>query len=646
MRWVTTASSSRDLVTRETGGNPFFAAEVLRHLAETGAISREDGRWVAKVDFASIGLPESVREVVDQRVRRLGEDAHRILTVASVIGRDFDLGLLARAAERDEDDVLDTLEEAAAAAVVAEVPGRAERFTFTHALFQHTLYDELSASRRSRAHRRVGELLESELGDDPGDHIGELAYHWVSGATPAEAGKAAAYADRAGKRALEALAPEEAIRWFRQAVDLLDRAPSHDPHQRLEAVVGLGDAQRQAGDPAYRETLLAAAAEAARLGDTRRLVAAALANQRGGWASNTGAVDAERIATLEQALGALAVGDSQARALLLATLAAELTFSGDLDRRRALAAEAESMARRLEDDATLLRVLNGTFVPLWVPDDFAANCRGLGGSAHARRPRRRSGRAVRGRPEPSVRDGVQRRPPGHRRGHRAHRVARRRHRPAIPHVARDLRAMLGGPARRRRRGSRPPGNGRAADRVREWSARCIHGVRREPAQHPVAPRTNGGDAPSHRAGRRRQPRGPCFPGRVRETLCECGRTGEAGPLLAAASSADFHDAAYDYIWLTNTTFWADSAAWLGDKSAAAVLFDRLAPYEPQGILSGATFTGTVGMYLARLAAVLGRLDEADDLFERTDARSARTRGTVLPGSQSGRVGATPRHARR
>ena len=113
---------------------------------------------------------------------------------------------------------------------------------------------------------------------------------------------------------------------------------------------------------------------------------------------------------------------------------------------------------------------------------------------------------------------------------------------------------------------------------------------------------------------------PAFQAVYAQTLCECGRTDEARPLLAAASAADFHDAAYDYIWLTNTTFWADSAAWLGDRSAAGVLFDRLAPYEPQGILSGATFTGTVGMYLARLAAVLGRLDDANDLFERTDAR--------------------------
>ncbi|MDP9182763.1 MAG: AAA family ATPase, partial [Actinomycetota bacterium] len=191
-------------VRRETDGNPFFTAEVLRHLSETGAIRQEAGRWVAAVALSSIGLPESVREVVGQRVRRLGDHVAHVLTMASVIGRDFGLAQLARVAERNEDDVLDALEEAARAAVVTEVKGRSERFTFTHALFQHTLYDELSASRRARTHRRIGELLEAECGDDPGDRIGELAHHWMAAATPAEAGKAAGYARRAGQRALDA----------------------------------------------------------------------------------------------------------------------------------------------------------------------------------------------------------------------------------------------------------------------------------------------------------------------------------------------------------------------------------------------------------------------------------------------------------
>ena len=191
--------------------------------------------------------------------------------------------------------MLDVLEEAASAQVVAEVEGRSERFTFTHALFQHTLYDALSASRRSRTHRRIGELLEAEFGDDPGERIGELAHHWVAATKPTDVAKAAEFARRAGEQALGLLAPDEASRWYRQALDLLDAEPRRDPHQRLDVLVGLGDAQRQAGDPGYRETLLEAAAEAAALGDTDRLVAAVLVNKRGGSASRAGALDMQSI---------------------------------------------------------------------------------------------------------------------------------------------------------------------------------------------------------------------------------------------------------------------------------------------------------------------------------------------------------------
>jgi len=84
---------------RETDGNPFFTTEMLRYLAETDAIRQEGSRWVAAVDLSSVGLPESVREVVGQRMRSLGTDAHQVLTVASVMGRDFDVAFLARAAK-------------------------------------------------------------------------------------------------------------------------------------------------------------------------------------------------------------------------------------------------------------------------------------------------------------------------------------------------------------------------------------------------------------------------------------------------------------------------------------------------------------------------------------------------------------------
>ena len=58
-------------VRRETDGNPFFATELLRHLAETGAVYLDpDGHWMPRAELADAGLPESVREVVGRRVAR------------------------------------------------------------------------------------------------------------------------------------------------------------------------------------------------------------------------------------------------------------------------------------------------------------------------------------------------------------------------------------------------------------------------------------------------------------------------------------------------------------------------------------------------------------------------------------------------
>jgi len=93
-------------VRRETDGNPFFTTELLRHLGESGLVHQDEaGRWVASDDLYEKGLPQSVREVVGQRVDRLGDEARRVLSQAAVIGRDFDIELLAQVAEIDEDDL-------------------------------------------------------------------------------------------------------------------------------------------------------------------------------------------------------------------------------------------------------------------------------------------------------------------------------------------------------------------------------------------------------------------------------------------------------------------------------------------------------------------------------------------------------------
>ena len=220
-----------DEIARETAGNPFFAGELLRHLSESGAIERqEDGRWRVVGELSELGLPRSVREVIGRRVERLGSDARMALSAAAVIGRDFDLDLLLAAVDLSEAQLLDLLDGAVAASLLQESSERAGRFTFTHALAEHSLYEDLGATRRARLHKRIAEDLEERLGDEPGERLGELAAHWAAAVVTSEdADKAMHYAQRAAERALRQLAPEEAVRWYRQALELCDRVPAGEP---------------------------------------------------------------------------------------------------------------------------------------------------------------------------------------------------------------------------------------------------------------------------------------------------------------------------------------------------------------------------------------------------------------------------------
>lgn len=157
----------------QTGGHPFFVSEMLRHLVETGAMARSpNGAWV-RMGETTERLPDSVREVVARRVDRLGEEARRILSHAAVIGVEFQLPVLAAAVGADAGDVLDTVEAAEAAGLVASTS--AGSFRFVHAVVARVLYQDLTATRRALAHRRVAQVLEDL--DLVEEHVDELSGH-------------------------------------------------------------------------------------------------------------------------------------------------------------------------------------------------------------------------------------------------------------------------------------------------------------------------------------------------------------------------------------------------------------------------------------------------------------------------------------
>jgi DNA-binding SARP family transcriptional activator len=270
-----------DYLHRETGGNPFYLVEMLAHLVETGVIARGvDGRSTAGVEVTVVGLPVSIREVLRARLARLGADAARVLADAAVIGQEFEVDLLAQTSDLGVDRLLELLEVAGRTGLVNEVTHRSGRFRFAHALVQHTVYNEIGLTRRTRTHARVAAAMEALGGREPG----EVAFHFLAGITPATTAKAIHYARAAGERALATSAPDEAVRWYSAALTALPRPRNDADH--AAALVDLGIAQRQAGHAAYRDTLLAAAEMAQRHGADDLLVRAALATDRGGSAAS------------------------------------------------------------------------------------------------------------------------------------------------------------------------------------------------------------------------------------------------------------------------------------------------------------------------------------------------------------------------
>ena len=609
-------------VYRETDGNPFFVAEVLRSLSESGAIIQDaTGRWTASDDEDRMALPHSVRTVIGTRVSRLGEEATRILSTASVIGREFDLDLLAEAAGADEDELIDLLERAKMAAVVLEVPGSPGRYSFSHALIQHTLYEDTGATRRTRVHRAVGQAMERLYGEGSDERVGELARHFFLATRPTDADKAISYARRAGEAALAALAPDDAVRYFSQALELASLAGSEATTERVDLLIGLGTAQRQTGDPASRDTLLDAAHRAADLEDTDRLVAAALANSRG-FFSNVGAIDAEKVEVLETALARLR-GETTDRALILATLCSELTQGSPLERRQALADEAISIATSFGDDAILVRVLNLVYLPLEVP---SLHQQSLARSADA------LVRATRiGDPAMLVTAIDHRSQSAGRAGDideldRCHEIlaslAEQHRDPTWRWIScfwRATRAQIAGDTDRAEELATQAltigTEGGQPDATSFWGTQLVVANHQRGTMGEFVPLLEQLSAEAAGiAG--------VFTAALARAYAESDRTPEARDLLVEFAESDF-DFPMEQIWLTGMACYAEAAISVDDAEFAEPLLDRLAPWSGQLVGTPISNSGPVSTYLGGLASVLGRYDEADAYFVQSATLSDR-----------------------
>ena len=238
----------------QTEGNPLFVTEVVRLLVQEGELSQER---TGDRDSWTIRIPEDVREVIGRRLNRLSQRCNETLTIASVIGREFELGQLTPLVEDiSEDRLLEVLEEALSARVIEELPQAVGHYQFTHALIQETQSEELTLTRRVRLHARIAETLEELYGDSAEAHAAELAHHFAQAESILGAEKLVLYSLLAGERALAAYAWEEALNHFQRGLSAKGVSPeathSASDAETAALLFGLGRAQAATVDRRFQ----------------------------------------------------------------------------------------------------------------------------------------------------------------------------------------------------------------------------------------------------------------------------------------------------------------------------------------------------------------------------------------------------------
>jgi DNA-binding CsgD family transcriptional regulator len=600
-----------------TAGNAFLVCELWRAVVETGIVEIAGGQVRVTRPLVELGTPGSVREVVSQRLSRLGPRTIELLELAAAAGPEFELEPIRRAAGIAEPELLAALEEAVGSGMIEELHAQRLACRFTHEIVRRALYDRLSRLRRAELHLRVGEALES-AGADSDRVLADLAHHFGAAAPFGGTERAIDYNLRAARAASAALAFDDAAMRLRTAIEIgIQGEPD-----RAGALLALGAASHRAGKATDALDAFASAAEIARaLGSGELLARAAIGYEDACW--RPGVIRRDATELLEEALAAVNDSSDELRIGLLAGLSRALDFAGERARGALVRENAIALARRYEDRAGLAKVLVGSYwargtTPLEEILSMLTEARDLAqelGDAEIHT------------------DAMAWRVPtfvalGDLESARAEVVvlremAEQTAQPFMHHVAEHYGSAI----------ALCDGNladaeamaGRSHDWARLLTGRDasgthgiqMFGVRREQGRlAELAPviRILAGEA---------EREGPWRPG-LAVVLAELGMEREAKRELSrlAAEGIDGYQAS---LWLATLTYLTDACAAVNDEGMAAIVYPELEPLAGTNVMIGHLVAcyGAADRYLGMLAAMLGEPGRAEEHFEQAMEQNRR-----------------------
>jgi tetratricopeptide (TPR) repeat protein len=236
LRTDTIPTQLRKFIRDKAEGNPFYLEEVINSLIETDILIKDNGSWKLTRSFTEKDIPSTVQGVISARLDRLERETKRILQEASVIGRAFLYEILKRISDLKEyiDKSLMNLERLDLIKTRSLQPEL--EYIFKHALTQEVVYNGLLIKERRLIHEKIGLVMEELFHDHLPEFYEILAYHYSQGNNSQ---KAYEYLRLSGEKAAKNYAYQEAIRFYKEAIRILDAQPESIENKKEKLVVSL-----------------------------------------------------------------------------------------------------------------------------------------------------------------------------------------------------------------------------------------------------------------------------------------------------------------------------------------------------------------------------------------------------------------------
>lgn len=588
----------------ETEGNPLFILESVRATLEGGG---------------EAAVPGGIAEVIDRRLRRMDRDASTVLGTGAVFGRSFTVAEVARVTGLPQSRLLDAVEQALAARLVEEVPGTADRLSFTHALIREVRYRQHSAPRRLALHEAAAEAIRALYSANLEDHLADLAGHLEAAVRDQPSADAAVEAlRRAGEQAAARQAFEDATSWLERATALFEMARPSDAG-RCDVLLSLAEALRASDRIQEARTAAAQAAHHAReLGDGERLARAAFAFVGSHLVLKAGRPDQDDIALLEEAVAAVTEPTVQ-RVRLLARLCSAIYYSDRFDEVGRFADLAFQVAQQTGEDDALGWALYTRFWHGLAPDraelsrDALQDLQPIASRTQSVELASESvlanlyGRLRTGRLDLAAQELEP-----------AHEMIARSGVPIYRWFTEGIRAVLAVTE-----GRFEEAETMIVELARSGAAIDPHDLPRFATMPMIQLRHHQGRLGElvgpFRMVVANNPGLPLWRGILCDALTAAGELDEAAQLLGELAVEDFAWVRRDVNWLWMMASLSSAALTLEDVGVASVLYRLLSPLPEQSIVFGPAL-GTLGpirRYTAGLAALTGDFAEAESLFSQT-----------------------------